>query len=377
MTANVSLDEARDVAGFPASTRLHGYGGIVRWGALVCLFAFCLAVRPVASIYFEDMAEPLPKLLAMAWLVNLLVALPVLPIVALAERRTAGMAAWPRNAVLVAAVILATLLGVSLRAVFGSLVPGAGSIAKGGIETVIGYWMDRTLLCSGLAAIYVIHSRMHELADAAHAEEITQQRLSRQGTEAALQSLHAQIEPHFLFNTLANARRLLRSDPAAGRAMLRYFQRHLRTSLTLTRARLIRVADAFELTEAYLQIQAVRMGARLRWHIEGDAAARDGLLPPMMLITLVENAIKHGLGPLPDGGTLDISAQVDNGRLKLRVSDDGAGFRQSSGGGTGLANVRNRLGLMYGEAGQLRLSRNTPRGVVATLSLPYQAGSPE
>jgi hypothetical protein len=377
MTASVSFDEARDVAGSPASTRRRGLGGIVRWGALVCLFAFCLAVRPVASIYFEDMAEPLPKLLAMAWLVNLLVALPVLPIVALAERRTARMAAWPRNAVLFAAVILATLLGVFLRAVLGVLVPGAGSIAKGGIETVIGYWMDRTLLCSGLAAIYVIHARMHELADAAHAEEITQQRLSRQGTEAALQSLHAQIEPHFLFNTLANARRLLRSDPAAGRAMLRHFQRHLRTSLALTRARLIRVADAFELTEAYLQIQAVRMGARLRWHIEGDAAARDGLLPPMMLITLVENAIKHGLGPLPDGGTLDISAHVDGGRLELRVSDDGAGFRQSSGGGTGLANVRNRLGLMYGEAAQLRLSMYTRRGLFATLSLPYQAGSQE
>jgi LytS/YehU family sensor histidine kinase len=242
---------------------------------------------------------------------------------------------------------------------------------------VVGYWMDRTLLCSGLAAIYVFHARMHELADAAHVEEITQQRLSRQGTEAALQSLHAQIEPHFLFNTLANVRRLLRSDPTAGRAMLRHFQRHLRTSLTLIRARLIRVADAFELTEAYLQIQAVRMGARLRWRIQGDPAARTGLLPPMMLITLVENAIKHGLGPLPDGGTLDISAHVANGRLELRVSDDGVGFRQSSGGGTGLANVRNRLGLMYGEAAQLRLSRNTPRGVVATLSLPYQAGSPE
>ena len=377
MTANVSFDEARDVAGFPASTRRRGFGGIVRWGALVCLFAFCLAMRPVASIYFEEMAVPLPKLIGAAWLVNLLVALPVLPIVALAERRTTAMAAWPRNAVLFGAVILATLLGVFLRAVFGSLVPGTGSIAKGDVELVIGYWMERALLCFGLAAIYVFHARVRELADAAHAEEITHQRLSRQGTEAALQALHAQIEPHFLFNTLANARRLLRSDPTAGRAMLRHLQRHLRTSLTLTRARLIRVADAFELTDAYLQIQAVRMGARLRWHIEGDAAARGGLLPPMMLITLVENAIKHGLGPLPDGGTLDISAHVANNRLELRVSDDGAGFRQSSGGGTGLANVRNRLGLMYGEAAQLCLSRNTPRGVVATLSVPYQAGSPE
>lgn len=350
-----------------------GFGEIVRWGGLVCLFALCLALRPVVSIYFEEMMDlTLPKLLGEAWLVNLLVALPVLPIVALTERRTAGMAAWPRNAVLAAAVILATLLGVFLRGLLGWLAPWAGSLTKGGIEEIIGYWMERSLLCFGLAAIYVLHTRARALADAAHAEEVTQQRFARQGTEATLQALQAQIEPHFLFNTLANAKHLLQSDPGAGCAMLHHLQRHLRTSLTITRARLIRVAQALELTDAYLQILAVRMGARLKWHIEADVAARAGMLPPMMLITLVENAIKHGLGPLPGGGTVRISAQVSEGRLELRVCDDGAGFRQSSGGGTGLANVRTRLGLMYGDAAQLRLAMNKPRGVIATLSLPYQ-----
>jgi sensor histidine kinase YesM len=120
----------------------------------------------------------------------------------------------------------------------------------------------------------------------------------------------------------------------------------------------------------------VRMGARLNWRIEADADAAAGTLPPLMAMTLVENAIKHGLGPLPDGGTVRICAQVVESRLELRISDDGAGFQQSSGGGTGLANVRTQLGLLYGDAAQLRLTINTPRGVVATLILPYRTLGP-
>jgi len=137
----------------------------------------------------------LPKLLAVAWLVNLVVALPVLPVVVLVEQRTAGMAPWPRNAVLTGAVLLATLLGVGLRVILGWLAPWAGSFTKAGPEEIVGYWMERALLCFGLAAIYVLHARSRRLADAAHAGEVAQQRLARQGTEATLQALQAQIEP--------------------------------------------------------------------------------------------------------------------------------------------------------------------------------------
>jgi signal transduction histidine kinase len=356
-----------------AIRRRGSWGAIVRWGGMVCLFALCLAVRPVVGFYAEGtMPTTLPELLGAAWLVNLLVALPVLPIVALAEQRSSGMTPWPRNAVLAGAVILATVLGVGLRVAFGWLAPAAGSFDQGGIEEIAGYWMERSLLCFGLAAIYVFHARTRKLAGAAHAEEVTRERLARQGTEATLQALQAQIEPHFLFNTLANVRRLLKSDPAAGREMLGHLQRYLRASWSNLSARLIGVAKALELVEAYLRIQAVRMGARLDWRIQADPEALVGMLPPLMLMTLVENAIKHGLGPLPDGGTVRIAARVVDGRLELQVSDDGAGFRQSAGGGTGLANVRTRLGLSYGDTAQLRLARNTPHGVVATLSLPYR-----
>ena len=352
-------------------------GEIVRWGGITCLFALCLAVRPVASFYAEGkVTVALPVFLGAAWFVNLLVALPVLPMVVLAERRTTGMASWPRHAVLAGTVILATLIGVGLRVALGGLAPSAGSFPKGDIEEITGYWMERLLLCFGLAAIYVLHARTRRLVDAAHAAEVIKERLAQQGTEATLQALQAQIEPHFLFNTLANVRRLLQSDPDAGREMLRHLQRYLRTSWSNLSAELVSVSKALDLVEAYLRIQAVRMGARLDWRIEADADARAGMLPPLLLMTLVENAIKHGLGPLPGGGTVRVAAHVVDGRLQLRVSDDGAGFRQSSGGGTGLANVRTRLGLMYGGTAQLRLAMNKPRGVVATLSLPFRMQGP-
>lgn len=362
--------------GFAAARMRGDYGGIMRWGGLLCLFALCLAVRRV-SFYYGDLAPwAMVQLLGVSWLDNLLVALPVLPLVALAEQRTSGMRSWPRNSVLAGAMILATLLGVALRGLFGWLVPWAASFRTDDIVSIVEYWMNNALPCFGLAAIYVFHARARALADSAHAEEMTQEHLARQGTEATLQALQAQIEPHFLFNTLANVRRLLQSDPAAGRAMLRHVQQYLRTSLSNMRARLISVTEALDLTEAYLQIQAVRMGTRLAWSIETDVAAAAGTLPPLMLMTLVENAIKHGLGPLPGGGALHIAARVVNDRLELRVSDDGAGFRQGSGSGTGLANLRSRLDLLYGDAAQLRLARNAPRGVVVTLNLPYRTRVP-
>ena len=361
----------------PALHTRGSFSEVVRWGGWVCLFALGLAMRPVAAFYAErTLPMALPKLLAVAWLVNLVVALPVLPVVVLVEQRTAGMAPWPRNAVLTGAVILATLLGVGLRVILGWLAPWAGSFTKAGPEEIVGYWMERALLCFGLAAIYVLHARSRRLADAAHAGEVAQQRLARQGTEATLQALQAQIEPHFLFNTLANVRRLLQSEPDAGRQMLHHLLQYLRTSWSNLSAQQIPVAKALDLAEAYLRIQAVRMGTRLDWRIEADADAVAGMLPPLMLMTLVENAIKHGLAPLPSGGTVCIAVHVVDGRLELRVSDDGAGFRQSSGGGTGLANVRTRLGLLYGGAAQLRLARNVPHGVIATLSLPYRTQAP-
>src|SRR5262249_43528603 len=116
--------------------------------------------------------------------------------------------------------------------------------------------------------------------------------------------------------------------------------------------------------------QRLRMGHRLRFDIDIPDSLRGAAVPPMMLVTLAENAIKHGLAPLPEGGHVAISASTQGPQLQLRVVDSGQGFTQSSGGGTGLANTRPRLAAMSGQAGRLSLALNTPRGVVATIAVP-------
>ena len=130
------------------------------------------------------------------------------------------------------------------------------------------------------------------------------------------------------------------------------------------------------LAESYLSIQQIRMGRRLAFEIQIPDSLHDAPVPPMMLLTLTENAIKHGLNPLPEGGTIRISARVEGGQLRLRVVDSGQGFMQSSGGGTGLANIRARLAALYGPAARLNIGFNEPRGVTAIIDLPYAAAIP-
>ena len=208
---------------------------------------------------------------------------------------------------------------------------------------------------------------------------IDAERMARQTAEARLQMLEAQIEPHFLFNTLAHVRRLYETDPAAGARMLHNLAGYLASALPQMRTAATLGHELDHIT-AYLNIQQIRMGHRLTFAIDAPEAARDAALPPLMVLTLVENAIKHGLSPLREGGRIDVRASVAGGRLTVQVADTGQGFTQSSGGGTGLANTRARLASKYGAGASFSLAHNEPRGVVATISLPYEAvaavGSP-
>jgi LytS/YehU family sensor histidine kinase len=189
--------------------------------------------------------------------------------------------------------------------------------------------------------------------------------------EARLQVLQAQIEPHFLFNTLATVRRLCQTDAVAGDSMLENLMRYLGVALPQMRDTDSTLGREIALAEAYLGIQQIRMGRRLEFTIEVPEALRRAALPPMMLLTLAENAIKHGVSPLPEGGLIRVSARVDGGQLRLEVADSGQGFVKTSGGGTGLANIRARLAALYGPEAQLRLALGDPRGVTATIDLPY------
>ncbi|MES2100843.1 MAG: histidine kinase [Pseudomonadota bacterium] len=203
-----------------------------------------------------------------------------------------------------------------------------------------------------------------------HEAELNRIRLQSELAAGRLQVLQAQIEPHFLFNSLANVRRLLRTDGNAGRAMLVDLMRYLESALPRMRDDSSTLAREVELIRAFLAIHQVRMGARLQVQIDvPEVLGRCGV-PPMMLLTLIENALKHGLSPLPEGGSISVAAAEADGRLVLLVADTGRGLVAGSGGGTGLANIRARLRAMYGAAAGLSLRHNQPRGVVARIDLP-------
>ena len=200
--------------------------------------------------------------------------------------------------------------------------------------------------------------------------EIDRTVFEREMNEARLQVLQAQVEPHFLFNTLANVRRLYDQDHAAGRTMLENLMRYLEVALPRMRHNESTLERDTELIEAFLRIQQIRMGQRLAFSIDMPEPLRAHHVPPTMLLTLVENAIKHGLNPSPNGGLIRVMARADGDRLVLTVADTGVGFAPGSGAGTGLANVSARLAAQFGDRASLALENNELGGVTATIMLP-------
>jgi signal transduction histidine kinase len=301
-------------------------------------------------------------------LIALLGAAPLVVAFNLGPRR--GLA---RVGVLSAAVVLAGALGGLVR--YGYILEFSDLDVSKNLLPNATLWFARYAELATLLVIVIEFGRRESQSlDALHEAEIDRLALDREMAEARLQVLQAQIEPHFLFNTLANVRRLYVTEPAAGGEMLGNLMRYLEVALPQMRAGDSTLGRELALVEAYLQLQRVRMGSRLAYRVDVPDPLRGAALPPMMLITLVENAIKHGLNALPEGGAVRIAAAVDEaGRLRIEVADDGAGFQAAAGGGTGLANIRARLGALYGEAARLDLGDNRPRGVVSTLYLPCLA----
>jgi signal transduction histidine kinase len=192
-----------------------------------------------------------------------------------------------------------------------------------------------------------------------------------------LQLLRSQIEPHFLFNTLANIRTLAHHDRNAAVEMLDNLLRYLSAALPKLRQDDSPLAEEMQLLDAYLSIFRVRMGSRLSYAIDLPTDLAQIRVPTMMLLTLVENALKHGINPIIEGGFIRVSASRSGAALVLKVADSGHGIsdQQRHGTGTGLSNVRLRLMMQYGHAAQLSLAHAEPRGVVAAISLPLGRGS--
>jgi len=201
--------------------------------------------------------------------------------------------------------------------------------------------------------------------------------LSKQAVEAELKLMQAQVEPHFLFNTLASVQFLTETDPPAAHRLLGYLIDYLRAALPQLRASSTTLGKEVELCEAYLHILQTRIGPRLAFTVEVPDALRGASFPPNLLISLVENAIKHGIEPSAHGGTITLRAQRDDARLTVEVADTGRGIVLAptrDGGGVGLANLRERLAALYGPAGRFTLSGLESGGTRAVIEIPIAQG---
>jgi Histidine kinase len=208
----------------------------------------------------------------------------------------------------------------------------------------------------------------------------------RQATEAQLKLLQSQLDPHMLFNTLANLRALIGSDPARATHMLDRLNDYLRSTLSASRATEHPLSAEFDRLRDYLELMQIRMGPRLRYTLDLPAALANTLVPPLILQSLVENCIVHGLEPTVAGGSITISAQMDGTTLVLQVTDTGMGFdAANTPEGFGITQVRERLATRYGNqatinlvaahanihwAGDQKSSTNTPSsGTTAVLRI--------
>ncbi|MBL8520147.1 MAG: histidine kinase [Betaproteobacteria bacterium] len=271
---------------------------------------------------------------------------------------TAYYTVIPSAGVVLGVMLASLVMGRDVSRMLGSpswmLVVAVNAMIISLIIGVIYFWREKSLVA--------------DMRIAAERERHAQ--AERAATLANLRALQAQIEPHFLFNTLANVVGLIHPQPDTAKLMLERFIAYLRASLAASREESTTLAAEFELMKNFLGILQIRMGDRLAVETELPAALSAFSLPPMLLQPLVENAIKHGLEPKIDGGTLTLTARETEGEVEIVVADTGAGFSGATSNGIGLKNVRERIEKIFDGRGHLRIEENAPCGTRVVITLP-------
>ena len=227
--------------------------------------------------------------------------------------------------------------------------------------------------------------RIQAEVKAAQATETAEaESLKRQVVEARMAAMQAQVEPHFLFNTLASIDHLIETDPPRASQMQRNLIALLRASMPTMReanaSGAVRdLGRELAVIRPYLEILKVRMEERLQTEIDVPEGLLSAEFPPMMIQGLVENAIKHGLEPKAEGGRLTVKAEIVHGKLAVTVADTGLGFGRAAtaGTGVGLANIRERLQLLHGSKASVTVTENHPSGTVVTITVPYRSRNEE
>jgi signal transduction histidine kinase len=281
---------------------------------------------------------------------------------------------WPGWPLMLVVVAIGTVIGFTAGGYVSGLFTGRqlpGFLRGGGV------WQVSSLLLAamvpGTIITYWFYSR-----ETIVAQEAAVQLARRQAAENQLKLLESQLEPHMLFNTLANLRVLIGIDPPRAQAMLDQLISFLRSTLSASRAERHPLAAEFARTADYLALMQVRMGARLQTRLDLPEGLAGIAVPPLLLQPLVENAIKHGLEPSVDGGRIDLTAARAGAELVLTVRDTGVGLAaasDTSGTRFGLTQVRERLAALYGDRGRLELAdaADAEGGTCAVIHLPYDA----
>ncbi len=282
---------------------------------------------------------------------------------------------WPGWPLMMVSLLVGSLIGYSLGVEMANFFTGFQE--KGLLNTTWRRAMTGMLFSLipgiGLTLVFLGRSRV------AHAEAKAE--LARlQAAETQLRLLESQLEPHMLFNTLANLRVLIGMDQDRAQAMLDHLIAFLRATLSASRAERHALRDEFARLGDYLALMQVRMGSRLRFSFDLPDALADTPVPPLLLQPLAENAIKHGLEAHVGGGLLRIGARVEDATLILEVDDDGRGLdpeaRPAPGGGFGTQQVRERLAVAYGPGASLDLSARPEGGTRARIRIPQAALQP-
>ncbi|MBL8361316.1 MAG: histidine kinase [Rubrivivax sp.] len=325
-------------------------------------FAVALAVSPM---FVTSFGELLARTLFIAFVLLLaFVAVQQLP----DRRLPRWMPRWAVSLVAIAvAAPLATMIVyvVSVRGDVAELFGNEARLRGLLIISVIA-------LCLGMLIALGAQLRQREAESRAQALrfELERSRLERQAVDAQLSLLQAQIQPHFLFNTLANVQALVESGSPRASAVLKSLIDYLRASMPRLQGGPVTLGDEAQLVRAYLQLMQMRMPDRLDWHvgIEPEALARP--FPALALLTLVENAVHHGIDPSVQGGQIEVGGRLEPGTLRLWVQDSGVGLNPMSQPGTGLRNLRARLAALHGPAASVTLSEVSPHGVRCEIVLP-------
>jgi len=345
--------------------KLRGFAALLGWRRVRFTLAVSFAFGVLGSLSNET---PAPIVIARFVIVGLTAML----VFGLLERWPKRLPRrLPRSLMQLAAIVIS----IPIAAAFAYIITTGGEPDFDKNEKrVAGY---ATLTVAGLLfapwiAVGAMLRQRNEFArEQALAFELEKSQLEHQAADARLRLLQAQVAPHFLFNTLANVQALVDSGSPQASRVLASLIAYLRAAVPRIHEPATTLGQELDLVRAYLEVMQMRMPDRLQFALRIDPAARSLYCPPMTLLTLVENAVRHGIDPSEQGGGIDVDVVLRDQRCHVRVADTGVGLQAASAGlGTGLSTLRERLQLAFGGAAQLRLSQIAPHGVCAELELP-------